>query len=1539
MELWTLSWILYGVIILIFFIIIFYFYMTRNFGYWKKRGVREITPTPFVGNFGKYFKHEKSPGALFKNFYDQNKDQPYVGIYILDKPCLLIRDTELLKLILIKDFNYFTDKFMRCSKNDVISNNSLFFIENPHWKFLRKKYSILFTTTKMKTMIDNVKEIGNDLNDYLDSLQLEGAGKSVNVKKLASKFTIDLIGQTSFGIKFNSLKNTDTEFRKFHKTMFGTYNFKRSLELATLWLAPDYATLFGFRFFLKITTNFFRKYFQNILDERTKSKLKRNDFIDWIIQLRDNENNNSNSNGFKFEGDNLLSQALTIFVAGYDTSSTIMSFALFELAKNREMQSKLRDEINGGIKKNNGQITYEMTTDLEYLDMIISETLRMYPTLPLIDRKTTKNYKIEETGLIIEKGTPILIPMLGFHYDEKYFPNPHNFNPERFSSDGKSSINPYVYLPFGIGARNCIGMRQGLLQTKLGIIFIISRFEVSMLENNCINFDKLLVPSSSKGGLFLNIRKINLFAFSFFKTTMLLWILYGVIILIFFITILYFYMTRNFGYWKKRGVKEITPTPFIGNFGKYFKYEKSPGTLFKYFYNQSEGLPYVGIYILDKPCLLIRDPELLKLILIKDFNYFSDKFMRSCKNDSVSNNCLLIIDNPYWKYIRQKFTGLFTTGKMKSMVNNVKEVGDDLNDYLDSLHLEGSGKSINIKDIAGKFTTDLIGQAAFGLKLNSLKNPNAEFRQFGKAMFGTYNFKRAIELATVWLAPDYTNLFGFRFFLESAANFLRTAFRDILDERIKSKLKRNDFIDLMIQLRDNENNNPESNGFKFEGDNILAQALIIYTAGYDTSSAVMSSCLFELAKHSEMQSKLRTEINEAIKKNNGEITYEMITNLQYLDMILSETLRLYPTLPFIDRKATRNYKIEKTGLIIEKGTPILIPMLGFHYDEKYFPNPREFDPERFSSDRKSSINPYVYLPFGIGGRNCIGMRQGLLQSKLGVIHIISRFEVSLLKNTSIKFDKLSVLGSSKGGLFLNVRKIDPEIVETLTDERNLMELLWIFYSLLAILTLIIIIVYFYLTRNFGYWKKRGVKEIPPTPFVGNCGKYFKYEKSPGALFKCFYDEHPNLPYVGIYMIDEPCLLIRDPEILKRIFIKDFNFFTDKLLRSGKNDVSNNSLFFIENPHWKYLRQKFTHLFTPSKMKSKFDNMLEIGRDLDDYLDKLQLEGSGKEIDVKEVSGKFMTDVIGLILFGLKCNSLKDPEAELRKFGKAMFGTYSFKRAIEISIIFLAPQFADLFGCKFIFENAYNFFTKVFEEVLNERKNSKIKGNDFLDVIIQLRDNEVKSPHGLKLQGDNLSAQAVLLFAAGFEPPSAVMAFCLFELAKHKEIQNKLRNQINDGIIKNNGKITYELVTELQYLDMILSETLRKYPTMPVMDRKATKDYKIEETGLVIEKGTAILVPLLGLHYDPQYFPDPEKFDPERFSSDNKLRNPYVNMPFGLGSRGCIASRQGLLQVKLGLIVIISRFEVSLLKKTSIEFDKLSALTSSKGGLFLNIRKI
>ncbi|XP_033227663.1 cytochrome P450 6k1-like isoform X2 [Belonocnema kinseyi] len=479
----------------------------------------------------------------------------------------------------------------------------------------------------------------------------------------------------------------------------------------------------------------------------------------------------------------------------------------------------------------------------------------------------------------------------------------------------------------------------------------------------------------------------------------------------------YFYLTRNFQYWKKRGVVEIPPRPFFGN----FSIKMSPGYLLKKFYEQSENSPYVGIYILHKPCLILRDPEIIKRILVKDFNIFSDKFMRSSEKENFSNYCIFLIKNPDWKYIKTRLSSLFTSSKLRNMFEYLQDVRKDLDDYMDS-RIEGSEKRINVKELCAKFTIDIVGLTVLGLKLNCLKDPKSEFQRIvRRKMTGVSDWKRAMEVTSISLMPQITNLFDFRFFEKDGIEFFRKPFKESLEEREKSKMQRNDLIDLLIQLRESSENNGESE-MRFNEDNLLTQAMIFFLAGYDSSALTMSSALYELARNPAIQAKLRTEINNAIKINNGEITYNMVTDLQYLDMVVSEILRIYPVLPIIDRIATKDYKIEETGLIIEKGTPILIPMLGLHYDSKYFANPNIFDPEHFSDFEKSKRNPYAYMPFGIGPRSCIGMRQGLLQAKLGLAQIISRFEVTLSKDSSADIDPKGYFTLFTEDLFLNMRK-------------------------------------------------------------------------------------------------------------------------------------------------------------------------------------------------------------------------------------------------------------------------------------------------------------------------------------------------------------------------------------------------------------------------------------------------------------------------------------------------------------------------------------
>lgn len=202
-------------------------------------------------------------------------------------------------------------------------------------------------------------------------------------------------------------------------------------------------------------------------------------------------------------------------------------------------------------------------------------------------------------------------------------------------------------------------------------------------------------------------------------------------------------------------------------------------------------------------------------------------------------------------------------------------------------------------------------------------------------------------------------------------------------------------------------------------EEIMAQVFVFFVGGFDTSSAATSWILFELAKNKDIQRRVQQDIDETLKKHNNEWTYDCIQDMKYLDQVFDEGLRLHPSVPFLMRQAGRDYKIPGTNVIIEKGTPVNIMALGLHRDPKHYPNPMKFDPDRFTPEAKEARHPFTYLPFGDGPRNCIGMRYGQLQSKIGLASVLSKFNLDLARSPEIKYDK-SAFFHAEGGLKLKV---------------------------------------------------------------------------------------------------------------------------------------------------------------------------------------------------------------------------------------------------------------------------------------------------------------------------------------------------------------------------------------------------------------------------------------------------------------------------------------------------------------------------------------
>ena len=152
-----------------------YLYFTRNFKFWQKRGIPYVKPTPFVGNFKECAFQKVNIGKYLQHIYEEHSDKPYVGIFSFDKPILLIRDLELVKNILVKDFQYFIDRITSFDeKLDPLASKSLFTIKGQLWRHRRTNLTPVFTSGKMKMMFYLVDTCGKELADCLESASVYG---------------------------------------------------------------------------------------------------------------------------------------------------------------------------------------------------------------------------------------------------------------------------------------------------------------------------------------------------------------------------------------------------------------------------------------------------------------------------------------------------------------------------------------------------------------------------------------------------------------------------------------------------------------------------------------------------------------------------------------------------------------------------------------------------------------------------------------------------------------------------------------------------------------------------------------------------------------------------------------------------------------------------------------------------------------------------------------------------------------------------------------------------------------------------------------------------------------------------------------------------------------------------------------------------------------------------------------------------------------------------------------------------------------------
>ncbi|XP_065214526.1 probable cytochrome P450 6a18 [Planococcus citri] len=508
---------------------------------------------------------------------------------------------------------------------------------------------------------------------------------------------------------------------------------------------------------------------------------------------------------------------------------------------------------------------------------------------------------------------------------------------------------------------------------------------------------------------------------------------------------LYRYFKKSHRYFEKYGIPCTKSHWYYGHMEDAIRCKKSYVMTLKELYEKSEPHRFVGLYTMQRPAVMIRDPELLKSILIKDFDHFHDHGVYYSKEAEPMSHNLFNMAGDEWKNLRIKLTCTFTSGKMKMMFPLVRKCAEDMKPVLNEYSSTPEG--FDVKDFCARYTTDVIGSCAFGVDTNSLQNPDSEFRIMGRRIFETrwQGFVRAFFTNIPAWAIKF---FGLESIDKKVTDYFTKIIKDMVKFREKNNISRGDFLDILIGMKNRSKHTEKINkdqhedvdfakfmdqiGDKFVKNDVemtlelmAAQCLLFFIGGFEGTSATLTFLLFELSQHPDIQDKLREEIKTIIEKNDGQITYEILNKMPYLDMVIAEILRKY-ALGAMIRKCTESFKIPESNAVIEKDIVLFISTLGIHHDKKYYEKPDEFYPEHFTKEAINKRPNFAYLPFGDGPRICIGERFAKMQVKLGAVHLLKDFSFELSPKTIVPLEFLpsfSFATNIKGGIWLKCRPL------------------------------------------------------------------------------------------------------------------------------------------------------------------------------------------------------------------------------------------------------------------------------------------------------------------------------------------------------------------------------------------------------------------------------------------------------------------------------------------------------------------------------------